>query len=338
MKILAPFSSKEEVSPMIDAGADELYCGIIPPRWHKRYSALEILSRRGGFESNFSSFADLKEAIAISHSKKVPVFVALNVPYVTEQYPFILKIVNKLCQIGVDAFIVADIGLLLLLKDSKIKKEIHISTLGNVFNSKTVKFYKKLGVKRIVLPRHLTLAEMNELIKQSQCCNIEFEAFILNTLCHNIDGLCHFFHNIILQPKDSVNSLDNIQIRHTYLTALRGSGCEIKFSRQLFNAKTKKIISNKPINFGDMREGKKKYSYACGICQVPEMEKSGIKYLKIVERGRSAKEKLKFVQLLRRSLDLLKKEIKIDEYRIRAKKIYQEVFNEDCSKAACYYL
>jgi collagenase-like PrtC family protease len=337
MKILSPFSKKEEILPLIQAGVDELYCGIIPPLWFKKYSALEILSRRGGFESNFSSFEDLKEAIQIAHSKKTPVFITLNVPYITAQYSLVMNIINKLCRIGADGFIVIDIGLLLLLKKYNIKKQIHIGTLGNVFNSRTVNFYKKLGANRIVLPRDLKLSEMENLIKKSLSLHVEFEAFILNTLCRNVDGLCNFFHNVLLEPKNSLNSSDNLHFIYSYDTSLKGTGCEINFSRTFFDAATKRKLSLNSKNSYDTRDEIKKYSDACGACQIPKLKEIGIQYLKVVERGRSSEEKVSFVRFLKRALNLLEDNTREEGYRNRVKELYKDIFKEDCAAVTCYY-
>jgi len=338
MKILSPFSKKEEVLPLIQAGVDELYCGIIPPLWFKKYSALEILSRRGGFESNFSSFEDLREAIQFAHSKKTPVFITLNVSYVTAQYPLVMSIVNKLCHLEADGFIVVDIGLLLLLKKYDIRKQIHIGTLGNVFNSRAVNFYKELGASRIVLPRDLTLSEMENLIKKSLTLNIKFEAFIFNTLCHNVDGLCNFFHNVLLEPKKSRSPSDNPRFIYSYDTSLKGTGCEIRFSRTLFDIATKRRLHLNPKSSYDITNEIGKYSDACGACQIPKLRKIGVQYLKVVERGRSSEEKISFIRFLKKALNLSENNIKDKTYRSGVKELYKDMFKKDCTTVTCYYV
>lgn len=335
MKILSPFASKEEVYPIVQAGADELYCGIIPSDWAKKYSTLEILSRRGGSESNFTSYGELKEAITVAHSMGVPVFVTLNVPYVSRQYAFIMTIVDRLCDIKADGFIVIDIGLLLLMRKHNIKQEIHIGTLGNVFNSMAAGFYEKLGASRIVLPRDLTLKEIEILIKNAQPSRISFEAFILNTLCCNIDGFCGFFHNVLLSANKACQSADNISFLYTYDTSLKGSGCEISFSKEKFNATNKRRILFANNNSPEAK--KQRYSDACGACSIMELNKIGIKYLKIVERGREKEEKVRFVRFLKNAIDLLKNNPTENKYQREVRQLYQCIFKENCSSVPCYY-
>lgn len=335
MEILSPLSSKEEVLPIIKAGADELYCGIIPPEWVEKYSALEILSRRGGLESNFASYNELQETISIAHSMRARVFITLNVPYVSKQYTIIMDIVKRLCDIEVDGFIIVDIGLLLLIRKHGIKQTIHIGTLGNVFNSMSVSFYEKLGASRIVLPRDLTLDEIGILINNSQQLKIDFEAFILNTLCSNIDGFCSFFHNILLPTNNSSGSRDDIRFLYTYDASLKGSGCEISFSKEKFNAITKEKVLFK--NKHNPEAKRQRDSDACGACSIMKLNKIGIKYLKIVERGRTKEEKVNFVRFLKNAINLLKVNSNENRYQREVKKLYRRVFKKNCSSVPCYY-
>ncbi|TAM38434.1 U32 family peptidase, partial [bacterium] len=167
MKILSPISRKEEVEPLVEAGAGELYCGIVPRLWSDRYGVSDTLNRREGYGANFSSFADLQYAIQLAHKRNVPVFVTINGLYTREQYPLIREIVEKLISIKVDGLIIADLGLLLTLERTKFPGEIHMGTGGTAFNSRTISFYKELGASRIILDRHLTIGEIKDISQKS---------------------------------------------------------------------------------------------------------------------------------------------------------------------------
>ncbi|MFC1699956.1 peptidase U32 family protein, partial [Candidatus Omnitrophota bacterium] len=201
MKILSPFSKKEEVAPLIKAGADELYCGIVPDEWENKYGVFDTLNRREGYGANFSKFSDLQYAIKLAHEKNVQVFVTMNGLYVQQQYPLIQKMIERLKDIKVDGLIIADIGILLMLQRTKIFKEIKMGTGGTAFNSKTAIFYKKMGVSSIILPRHLTLDEIKG-ISQRISGAVSLEVFILNTLCRNVDGFCTFYHGLSFDKKE----------------------------------------------------------------------------------------------------------------------------------------
>ena len=94
LKITSPFREKEEVTPLIEAGAGELYCGYLSPEWAKRYTSLEFERKGGG--SNFTDLTELKQAVALAHKGGVPVYLTLNGLYVKDQYPLLLKITNQL--------------------------------------------------------------------------------------------------------------------------------------------------------------------------------------------------------------------------------------------------
>jgi len=155
LKITSPFREKEEVSALIDAGTDELYCGYLSPEWVKKYTSLEFERKGGG--SNFTDLRELRQAVDLAHKRNIPVFLTLNGLYIREQYPLLLKIVEQLERIDLDGYIVADIGLLLTLRKKGFRGQIHISTGGAVFNSKTINFYKNLNTKHIILNHQTTL-------------------------------------------------------------------------------------------------------------------------------------------------------------------------------------
>ena len=87
-----------------------------------------------------------------------------------------------------DAFIVADVYLLSILREINLGAEIHVSTIGTAFNSKTIEFYKTFGASRIALPKELTYAELKDISEKSS--GIDLEVFILSGLCKNVEGFC----------------------------------------------------------------------------------------------------------------------------------------------------
>ena len=133
MKLLAPVDKVEEVAAVIRAGADELYCGLLTADWHERYIAGSI-SRRPGGGANFTTFDDLAACVDAAHSSNTPVFLAVNEHYYTrEQHPFIRDYIEKVVALGVDGLMVADLALLLTLREMKTGVKVIISTGGTAF-------------------------------------------------------------------------------------------------------------------------------------------------------------------------------------------------------------
>ena len=201
IKILSPVSCFDEVEDVIAAGADELYCGVLLEDWRNRYTVAASLNRRQednptlGTSPHFKNFEDLEKSTKVAHSHGVPVILTLNEHYYSQgQYPHLLSYVDKAREAGVDAFIIGDSAFMVSIRERGMEVPFHVSTAGTVFNSETAKFYQELGASRIILPRHLTMEEIASIA--SEVPDIELEAFILNSRCGNIDGLCTFQHGL----------------------------------------------------------------------------------------------------------------------------------------------
>jgi len=319
MKLLSPVDKIEEVEQLIQTGANELFCGLLTSDWHNKYIAGAI-NRRPGGGANFTTSDELKSCLKLAHYMNVPVFLTLNEHYyIPEQYPSIMDYVDRVVSLGVDALMVADLALLLTLKQMNINTKIIISTGGNAFNSETVKFYQDLGASRIILPRHLTLGEINDL--RNNVSDIELEAFILNSRCPNIDGFCTFQHgladqsikplyeNACMLPYDiSVTIQDDIEER------------QISWKRQHIW---------QTVHVDD---------YPCGACALYELDKMNITSVKIVGRGNPTARKIADITFIRTLLDFLENEKPTQkQFHRKAQKLYQETYNRPCRVYMCYY-
>jgi len=319
MKLLSPVDKIEEVEKLIQAGANELFCGLLTSDWHNKYIAGAI-NRRPGGGANFTTFDELQTCVSLAHSHAIPVFLTLNEHYYTpKQYPFILDYVARVVSIGVDALLVADLALLLTLKQMNINTRIIISTGGNAFNSETVRFYQDLGASRIILPRHLTLEEINDI--SNNVSDIELETFILNSRCPNVDGFCTFQHgladqsikllyeNACMLPYDiSVTIHDDVEAG------------QISWKRQHIW---------QTVHVDD---------YPCGACALYELNEMNITSVKIVGRGNPTARKIADIIFIRSLLDSLENDkLTKEQFRNRAQKLYLETYNRPCRVFMCYY-
>lgn len=341
LKIASPFSEKKEVVSLIEAGADELYCGYLPREWERKYTALEF-ERKGGGRSNFTDLKELRAAVDLAHRKNTPVYLVLNGVYVKAQYPLLLNIIDQVETIDFDAFIIADIGLLLTLKSRNTAKKIHISTGGTVFNSQAVDFYRQFGAKRIVLDRQTTFKSMEAL--SSDATDIEFEVFILNTLCVYIDGFCNYLHAYLRNLQDYIeykkgNNIKRIEIVNQYDPESLGDACRIKYSIQTYDNNFKKISNSaeaKPTFFKQLIDGTE-----CGVCALYYINRTKVSSLKIVGRQLTPESRLTSTRFVRSCLDILKKDkgISRQEYIRKAQELYRKNFEYDskCRGNNCYY-
>ena len=340
LKITSPFREKEEVIPLIDAGADELYCGYLSPEWEKIYTNLEF-ERKGG-RSNFIDLKELRKAVDLAHQRNVPVSLTLNGLYVYSQYPLLLKIVKQLENIDLDAYIIADIGLLLTLKEMGTSKQIHISTGGTVFNSEAVDFYKDLGVSRIILDRQTTFESMRNLSKNNS--DIDFETFILNTLCVYIDGFCTFMHaygNESIEEISKKDERENVkfQIIVAYDAGAETDACRLSYSVEVFNPRLDKKIETdeiKPTFYKQLVD-----CTECGACALYDIMRTPVKSVKIVGRQLNPQIRLASTKFIRSVLDILEdnKDIHRWDFNRKVQKVYQKEFEYKhiCRGNNCYY-
>lgn len=174
MKILSPVGNLESLKMAIFNGADEIYLGI------NEFNARNNID---GFDLD-----SLKEAVDFSHIFNVKVCLAVNILFSDDELQSSLDIVVDAYNLGVDAFIVQDLGLAKLISENYPEIELHASTQMGIHNLEGVKFCEKLGFKRVVLARETPLTEIKRIKKNS---NIELEYFVQGALCVSFSGNCY---------------------------------------------------------------------------------------------------------------------------------------------------
>lgn len=189
MKILAPLRSSSEVQPLIAAGADEFYCGLTPPGWGATQGR-SWAHRRNPRSAGVPDLEDLRRIVTLAAPR--PVYVTLNSPsYRASAIPLLVDFARRLLEeVGARALIVAEWELLLALGEAGLARSVHVSSLATCRNRGAALFFRGLGVSRVILPRHLTLRE----IEQIRVPGLGFEAFVLNDGCVFEEGLCATTH------------------------------------------------------------------------------------------------------------------------------------------------
>lgn len=174
-EILAPAGNLEKLITAIDFGADAVYLGG---------SKLNLRALADNFNTE-----DLREGLKYAHDRGKKVYVTINVFPHNDDLEGLDKYLEELYELGVDAIIVSDAGIIATARDVVPNLEIHLSTQANNVNYKSAEFWHKNGVKRIVLARELSLEEIKELRnKLSPTC--ELEAFVHGSMCMAYSGRC----------------------------------------------------------------------------------------------------------------------------------------------------
>lgn len=172
-ELLAPAGDMKSLYAAISAGADAVYLG------GKFFGAR-------AFSNNFDK-DELKEAVFYAHLYDVKVYVTVNTLIYDNEVNACLDYLKYLLEIGVDAVIMQDLGMIDLARKVLPDLEIHISTQAHIHNLEGAKFLEKLGIKRTVLARETTIDEIRKIKNNS---NIDLEVFIAGALCISYSGNC----------------------------------------------------------------------------------------------------------------------------------------------------
>ena len=173
-ELLAPAGSTEALYAAVGAGADAVYLG-------GRHSAR-------AFAKNFDDQA-LPEAVRYAHLHGVRVYVALNTLLFDRELPQFLSYAESVAASGADAAIVADVGVMCLLRRHLPALPIHASTQAFIHNTATADFYHSLGAERVVAARELSLAGIRQMVEAARP---EIEVFLHGALCVSHSGQCLF--------------------------------------------------------------------------------------------------------------------------------------------------
>ena len=172
-ELLVPCGNMENLKVAIHAGADAVYLG------GKKFGAR-------AFAHNFDN-EEMIEAIKLCHLYGVKIYVTVNTMTFESEFDEVCEYLTFLHKNGVDAVIVQDLGLIKWIHEALPNLEVHASTQVHTTNSKTIKLLEKLGVKRVVVARELSLEEIANLDT-----DLEIEAFIHGALCISYSGECLF--------------------------------------------------------------------------------------------------------------------------------------------------
>ena len=174
VELLAPAGSFEKAKIAFMYGADAVYCGT--PK----------LSLRSRSEIQDD---DLERTINYAHSIGKRVHVAINIFAWDDTYEEIKKQAEELNRLKVDAIIVADGGVVDIIREYAPDTEIHISTQANTVSYHTCKFWQRNGAKRIILGRELNKEQIREIMKNKPE-DLDIEMFAHGALCFGYSGRC----------------------------------------------------------------------------------------------------------------------------------------------------
>lgn len=173
-ELLLPAGTFRHLEYAYDFGADAVYAG------QPRYS---LRARNNEFK-----LEQLQKGIEEARIRSKKLYIASNILPHNAKIKTYLKDMEPLMAMKPDALIMADPGLIMMVKDRWPEAEIHLSVQANTVNYAGVKFWQRQGISRVILSRELSLDEIEE-IKQ-QCPDMEVEVFVHGALCIAYSGRC----------------------------------------------------------------------------------------------------------------------------------------------------
>ena len=178
-ELLAPAGSPEVLTIAINAGADAVYIA------GQNYGAR-------AYAKNFT-MEEIEKAVEYVHLNGSKIHVTVNTLVNNFEIVDVLQYLFKLYKIGVDAVIVQDFGLIWLLKTFIPDLEVHASTQMGLNNYSSIKWAGKNNIKRVVLPREVTLSQIKQINAQLEKDNIDMdiEVFGHGALCYCVSGKCY---------------------------------------------------------------------------------------------------------------------------------------------------
>lgn len=173
IELLSPAGNYEKLDMVYRYGADAAYIGG------------KMFNLRA-FADNFND-DELENAVKLAHSLNKKLYVTLNIIPHNNDLERMPEYVKYLDTLGIDGIIVADIGVFQIVKENS-NIPINISTQASNTNWASVKMWKELGAKRVILAREVSIKEIREI--RDRVPDIELEAFVHGAMCMSISGRC----------------------------------------------------------------------------------------------------------------------------------------------------
>ncbi len=270
IELLAPAGDLEKLKIAVLYGADAVYFGG------------EMFSLRAG--AGNMTLEEMQEGIAFAHEHGVKAFLTINIYAHNEDIEPLREYIGKVKDFGLDAFIVSDPGIVMLIQEIIPDAEIHLSTQANMTNYQTAKFWHDvMGIKRIVLARELTFREINEL-RENTPEELEYEAFVHGAMCISYSGRC---------------LLSNFMIERDANRGMCAHPCRWKYAL---------VEEQRPGQYYPIEEDERgtyilNSRDLCMIEHIPQLIESGIASLKLEGRMKSVFYVATIVSAYRRAID-----------------------------------
>ncbi len=254
-ELLSPAGNFEKLRAALLYGADAVY----------------LAGQMFGMRSAADNFTveELYEAARYVHARGKKLYLTVNTMPRVQEYPLLRKFLSEIKDAGIDACIVADMGVLATIRELLPQMEIHISTQTSIVSPASAMAYAAMGAKRLVLARELTFEEVLA-IRRALPSEVELEAFIHGSMCVSYSGRCLLAN--AMNGRDGNRGTCSQPCRWNY------SIVEEKRPDMLFPIEEQEGVGSFIMSSKDL----------CMIEHIPALMESGITSFKIEGRMKSA--------------------------------------------------
>ena len=174
-ELLSPAGTLKSMRYAFAYGADAVYAG--QPRYSLRVR-----------NNEFNRIENLAAAVEEAHGQNKKFYLASNISPHNDKVRSYLRDLEPVIDMGPDALIMSDPGLIMMVRDKWPDQPVHLSVQANAVNWATVKFWERQGIERVILSRELSIDEIEEI--RQQCPDMELEVFVHGALCMAYSGRC----------------------------------------------------------------------------------------------------------------------------------------------------
>jgi putative protease len=296
MELVCPAGSLSALKVAVDNGADAVYIGLKDDTNARHFAGL-----------NFSD-ANVPKAIEYAKQRGVKVFVAINTYAQARGWDRWQRAVDISADAGIDAVICADIAVMEYARHRHQDLNLHLSVQGSATNRETLKFFvENFQIKRAVLPRVLSLKQVETLAAQSP---VDLEVFAFGSLCIMAEGRCYLSSYLTDESPNNCGACSPAK-------AVRWEEKEDYLYSRLNGLLIDKYAPGEKAGYPTLCKGRFKVNEKVfnaieeptslnTIELIPALARSGIKAVKIEGRQRSPAYVEAVVKTWRRALDLYK--------------------------------
>lgn len=293
MELVCPAGNISMLKTAVDNGADAVYIGFKDDTNARHFAGL-----------NFND-GTVKKAVDYAHDRGSKVYVAINTYPQPSGWSRWQKAVDIAAGIGVDALIVADIGVLAYATEKYPDLARHLSVQGSATNAEALRFYKQqFDIKRAVIPRVLSMAQVKQLAENSP---VELEVFGFGSLCVMVEGRCLLSSYVTGESPNTCGACSPAKAVRWIETA---QGTESRLNEVLIDRYAKEEKAGYPVvckgRFkveGHIYHALEEPTSLNTLALLPALQAAGIKAIKIEGRQRSTAYVSKVAKTWRQAID-----------------------------------